>query len=64
LLRLDNVIVTPHALCWTDECFAGIGASDVAAVLAIKGGKPPTGLVNREVVERLGFQAKLRLLRT
>ena len=21
LLAMDNVIVTPHALCWTDECF-------------------------------------------
>jgi len=25
ILSLDNVIVTPHALCWTDQCFAGIG---------------------------------------
>ncbi len=25
LLALANVIVTPHALCWTDQCFAGIG---------------------------------------
>jgi D-3-phosphoglycerate dehydrogenase len=59
LLRLDNVIVTPHALCWTDECFAGIGASDVAAVLAVKGGTAPTGLVNREVAKRSGFREKL-----
>ena len=21
LLAMDNVIVTPHSLCWTDECF-------------------------------------------
>ena len=27
---------TPHALCWTDECFAGNGAADVRAVLALK----------------------------
>ena len=25
LLALDNVILAPHALSWTDECFAGIG---------------------------------------
>ena len=24
LLAMDNVIVTPHALCWTDECFGNI----------------------------------------
>src|SRR5262245_62720892 len=27
LLRLDNVILAPHALCWTDECFRGNGVS-------------------------------------
>ena len=41
LLTLDNVIVTPHALCWTDECFAGNGAADVRAVLAVKRGESP-----------------------
>ena len=30
LCKLDNVILTPHALCWTDQCFAGNGAADVA----------------------------------
>jgi D-3-phosphoglycerate dehydrogenase len=51
LLTLDNVIVTPHALCWTDECFAGNGAADVRAVLAVKRGEAPVGVVNREVLE-------------
>ena len=50
LLTLDNVIVTPHALCWTDECFAGNGAADVRAVLALKRGEVPAGIVNREVL--------------
>ena len=36
LLSMENVIVTPHALCWTDQCFAGIGASDVQQVLMFK----------------------------
>ena len=43
LLQLDNVIVTPHALCWTDQCFAGIGAADVAAVLSVLAGQRPAG---------------------
>src|SRR3954466_8358278 len=51
ILRLDNVIVTPHALCFTDECFAGNGAADVRAVLAAMRGEPPANLVNPEVVE-------------
>jgi len=30
IFTLDNVITTPHSLCWTDRCFAGIGAADVS----------------------------------
>ena len=59
ILKLDNVIVTPHALCWTDQCFGGIGASDVASVLDIWAGQLPVGLLNRDVAERPGFQRKL-----
>ncbi len=59
ILKLDNVIVTPHALCWTDECFAGIGAADVAAVLDIMHGRQPRGIVNREIAEDARWLAKL-----
>ena len=60
LFTLDNVIVTPHALCWTDQCFAGIGAADVRAVLDVQQGQVPAGVVNREVLNRNGFTAKLQ----
>ena len=43
LYQLDNVLLTPHALCWTDQCFAGIGAADVKAVLDVMHGRVPTG---------------------
>lgn len=59
LFALDNVIVTPHALCWTDQCFAGIGAADVQAVLDIQRGIVPRGVVNRAVLDSPGFKAKL-----
>ncbi len=49
LLALDNVIVTPHALCWTDQCFAGIGASAIASVLDVMAGNRPRGLLNQGV---------------
>lgn len=62
ITTLDNVILAPHALCWTDECFAGIGAADVAAVLAVMRGEVPRGVVNREIIERAGWQAKLAAL--
>jgi phosphoglycerate dehydrogenase-like enzyme len=50
LLRLDNVILTPHALCWTDQCFAGIGAAAVRSVLEVAEGRVPGGLVNKAVL--------------
>jgi D-3-phosphoglycerate dehydrogenase len=63
LYKLDNVIVTPHALCWTDQCFAGIGAADVKAVFDVMHGRVPTGIVNREIVKRPAWQAKLKRYR-
>lgn len=59
ILKLDNVIVTPHALCWTDECFAGNGAADVAAVRAVMKGETPRGIVNRDIVDKPAWKAKL-----
>jgi len=59
ITRLDNVILAPHALCWTDECFAGIGAADVAAVLEVMHGRVPRGIVNRDITDRAGWQQKL-----
>lgn len=63
ILKLDNVIVAPHALCWTDQCFAGIGASDVAAAQALMRGEVPRGIVNRGIVENPAWRAKLDRLR-
>jgi phosphoglycerate dehydrogenase-like enzyme len=59
ILKLDNVILAPHALCWTDQCFAGNGAADVKAVLEIQHGRVPNGVVNRKVLESPRFQARL-----
>jgi phosphoglycerate dehydrogenase-like enzyme len=59
LMKLDNVILAPHALCWTDQCFAGIGAADIKAVLDVQKGVVPRGVVNREVLGRSEFRRKL-----
>ncbi|HMB47084.1 MAG TPA: NAD(P)-dependent oxidoreductase [Afifellaceae bacterium] len=59
ILKLENVIVTPHALCWTDECFAGNGAADVTAVFDIMNGRQPRGIVNREITGDAKWLAKL-----
>jgi phosphoglycerate dehydrogenase-like enzyme len=60
LYRLDNVILTPHALCWTDQCFAGIGAADVKATFDVMQGRVPSGIVNREIVDRPAWREKLK----
>jgi D-3-phosphoglycerate dehydrogenase len=50
LLALDNAILTPHAVCWTDECFAAIGRSAVQSLLDVAGGRVPRHVVNREAL--------------
>ncbi|GAB5376034.1 MAG: NAD(P)-dependent oxidoreductase [Acuticoccus sp.] len=62
LFTLDNVIVAPHALCWTDECFAGNGAADVAAMKALMKGEAPEGVVNRAVLDSARFRERLAAL--
>lgn len=59
LLRLDNVILAPHAICWTDELFRGVGRNACRSILDVAAGRVPEGLVNREVLERDGLKAKL-----
>lgn len=59
ILKLDNVIVTPHALCWTDQMFEGIGAIDVQAVLELSRGEAPAGIVNRAVLDNPIWQKRL-----
>jgi D-3-phosphoglycerate dehydrogenase len=59
LLALDNVIVAPHALCWTDECFKGNGESAIHSILDIAAGRLPKHVVNREVLETPAFREKL-----
>lgn len=49
ILRAPNVIATPHALSWTDQGFAAIGAACVEAVLAMRDGHWPPHLANPAV---------------
>ena len=51
ILRLENVIVSPHSLCWTDECYRGIAESAFRSVVAVASGRRPTYLVNPAALE-------------
>lgn len=59
LLQLDNVILTPHNLARTDECFRGLGYSATDSVLAVASGKIPRYVVNRAVLEDERLKQKL-----
>jgi phosphoglycerate dehydrogenase-like enzyme len=60
LLKLENVIVTPHALCWTDELFRGNGRAACMSIVDVAAGRMPECVVNRDVTVREGLLAKLR----
>ena len=51
LLSLDNVIFSPHAICWTDECFSNIGRSACQSLIDVAAGRIPAHVVNRDVLE-------------
>ena len=59
LLSLDNVIVTPHSICWTDECFEGNGKSACQSIISVASGKIPSYVVNRDVIDSPELQQKL-----
>ena len=59
LLQLDNVILAPHGLAWTEELARDNGLEACDHILSVARGEVPDGLVNREVLSRPAFQQKL-----
>ena len=45
LLQLDNVVVTPHGICFTDECMQGLAESAFKAAVDVMHGKKPPHVV-------------------
>ncbi len=33
LLAMDDVILSPHSLCWTDECFHNMATTGLASIV-------------------------------
>lgn len=63
LLKMDNVIVTPHAMAWTDEFFNMCWDGIQRQISQIIRGEVPEHLVNREVWNNSKFQLKLNRFR-
>jgi len=59
LLAMDNVIVTPHSLCWTDECFHNMATTGLTSIVHALSGRVPEFVVNREVLEHARVKAWL-----
>lgn len=56
--KLENVILAPHSIAWTDELFRDIGRTACQSILDLSLGKIPCGGVNPEVLDRPSFQRK------
>jgi phosphoglycerate dehydrogenase-like enzyme len=63
LFELDNVIVTPHALARTKKIMHDNGVEACGHVIKIASGQVPDSVVNRDVLERVGFLKKLERYR-
>ena len=50
ILALDNVIVTPHGICFTDECMRRLAESAFRATLDVAAGRTPPYIVNPEAL--------------
>lgn len=58
--ELDNVILAPHSIAWTEELFRDIGRAVCRGILEVGAGRKPPGLLNPEVFDQPGFQEKLK----
>ena len=55
---LDNVLLAPHCIAWTDELFRDIGRAVCGGMVDLSVGKVPRGVVNPEVFDRPVFREK------
>ncbi|MGH7139345.1 MAG: NAD(P)-dependent oxidoreductase, partial [Pirellulales bacterium] len=59
LLEFDNVLLSPHAVCWTDELFRGNGEAACRSIREVASGRFPKDVVNRGVIDRPRMKQKL-----
>lgn len=62
LLKMDNVIATPHCIGSTEEIWTNKWEENVSQITSLVKGELPPSLVNREVWGQPSFQARLESL--
>ena len=55
LLKLDNIIVTPHHICVTDQCIDTVAAGVFSACRDLANGRVPRNVVNQQVLGRVPY---------
>ena len=61
LLRFDNVVLSPHSLCWTEDFTREVAASAIASIVAVAAGERPANVLNPDVFATAAFAAKQAL---
>lgn len=61
--ELDNVLLAPHCIAWTDELYRDIGRVACQGFIDLANGKKPHGVVNKDVFEKPSFQKKWERLK-
>ncbi|MCH8883055.1 MAG: dehydrogenase, partial [SAR324 cluster bacterium] len=61
LAKLDNVVLSPHSIAWTEELFRDVGRMACGSILDLAEGRKPHGLLNPEVWDTPAFRRKLQL---
>ena len=59
LFSMENVVLAPHNIAWTDELARGMGRSAFTAIKAMSRGEIPQFVVNKDVLESEAFKSKL-----
>lgn len=55
---LNNVLLAPHSIAWTNELFRDIGRTACQGMIDFSQGRRPKGIVNPAVFDRPSFRAK------
>ena len=56
--ELENVLLAPHSIAWTDELFRDIGRAACQVMVDLSVGAKPQGVLNPEVFDRPAFKVK------